>query len=67
VSDRKRLIEPEHEWLTLTRQAELLDIARSSIYTHPIPLSEDTLALHHALDRLYTAHPYYGQRRCRSH
>jgi putative transposase len=41
----------------------LLGIARSSLYTEPTPLSTEDLRLHHALDRLYTAHPYCGQRR----
>lgn len=62
MSERKALINA-NEPLTITRQAELLGIARSSVYTVPTPISHETLTLHHAIDELYTARPYYGQRR----
>jgi putative transposase len=48
---------------TTTRQAELLGIARSSVYTEPRPLPPATLAALSALDEIHTEIPYYGQRR----
>jgi putative transposase len=62
VSGRKALIELDGP-LTVKRQAELLGISRSSVYTIPAPTSPETLVLQHAIDELYTRHPYYGQRR----
>jgi putative transposase len=62
VPFRKSLIEPGLN-ITITRQAELLGIARSSVYTVPTPLSSTTLMLQKAIDEIYTAHPYYGTRR----
>lgn len=49
--------------MSLARQAVLLGIARSSIYAKETLLSSKALTLHKALDKIYTAHPYYGQRR----
>ncbi|MBI2406535.1 MAG: IS3 family transposase [Candidatus Harrisonbacteria bacterium] len=63
VSERKRFIEPEHKTLSISRQAEILGISRASVYATPTSPSAEDLALHAALDRLYTAHPFYGQRR----
>lgn len=60
MSDRKRLIDREHETLSLTRQAELLDISRSCVYTTPLPMSEADLRILAALDKEYTDHPEYG-------
>lgn len=57
------MIEPDHESFSIARQAELLGISRASVYRNPIPPSPENLALYAALDRLYTAHPFYGQRR----
>lgn len=49
--------------LAVSRQCELLGIARSTVYYHPVappPLDE---VLKRRLDELYTAHPFYGSRR----
>lgn len=62
VAVRKSFIEPGLD-ITITRQAELLGIARSSVYTVPTPPSATTLKLQTSVDEIYTAHPYYGTRR----
>lgn len=49
--------------MSLTRQAELLGIGRSTIYYESVPMSQEELAVRAAIDRLYTAHPFYGERR----
>ena len=59
---RKTLIESGGD-LTVARQAHLLGIARSTVYRALAPPNVETLALQNAIDKLYTAHPYYGQRR----
>jgi putative transposase len=59
VQERKALIERDHD-IALSRQAELLDIARGTIYTTPVPMSADDLKILTALDKEYTDHPEYG-------
>lgn len=59
---RKSLID-HNSTISVTRQAELLGVSRASVYTISAPPSERTLALQKAVDEIYTARPYYGQRR----
>lgn len=60
ATDRKRLVDRDHTSISLRRQAELLGIARSTIYTIPVPLDAEDLAILAALDKEYTDHPEYG-------
>jgi putative transposase len=62
--ERKTLIEKTNSTISITRQAELLNISRSNIYYVPRISKEDIQAMH-ALDALYTKHPFYGSRRMR--
>lgn len=49
--------------LPVSRQCELLGLARSTVYYRPVaPLALDAV-LKRRLDELYTAHPFYGSRR----
>jgi putative transposase len=47
----------------IVRQCELLDLARSSLYYQPRPVSPADLALMRALDELHLKHPFLGARR----
>lgn len=61
-------IDPHHAQLTITRQAELLGVSRSSYYYKPVvnTVEEARLKLHlNAIDEIYTERPYYGTRRLR--
>ncbi len=60
---RLALVERENPELPLTRQVDLLCLARASLYYHPAPPSPEEVALKHRIDALYTAHPFYGSRR----
>lgn len=60
MRDRKLLIDHVHESIALARQAELLDVSRSCLYTTPVPMSEHELHILNCLDREYTDHPEYG-------
>jgi len=40
--------------LSLTTQAELLGISRSSLYYHPLPPSPEEVAIKHRIDEIYT-------------
>jgi len=51
--------------LTLTRQAKLLGMSRSSVYYLPRPVSLAALALMRRIDELHLEHPFMGARRLR--
>jgi putative transposase len=49
--------------LPVARQAELLDLSRSSVYYTPRPLSDRDLGLMRRLDELHLQMPFYGSRK----
>ena len=49
--------------VTVKRQAELLELSRSSVYYRPRPVSERDLLLMRRLDELHLEAPYYGARK----
>jgi len=49
--------------LSLTRQARLLDLSRSSLYYQPAGTSDEDLALMAAIDEIHLELPFYGARR----
>ena len=58
------MIDRDHD-LSITRQAELLDISRGTVYYLPRPVSPADLALMRALDELHLQHPFMGARMLR--
>ena len=56
----RRLIEPEHERITVYRQCELVGLPRSSFYYQPVPADPDDLRIMRLLDEQYTRTPFYG-------
>jgi putative transposase len=63
TSAKKKLIEAEHREISISRQCELLGLARSSFYYEPRPETAENLRLMRMLDLQYTATPFYGVRR----
>lgn len=64
--DRKELLDGACQKISLTRQAELLNISRSSIYYTPVPeVSEGEKKIMDVIDTIYTECPFYGTRRIR--
>jgi putative transposase len=61
--ERLALVERDSRELPLTTQCELLSLNRSSLYYQPVPVSDQEIALKHAIDEVYTASPFYGSRR----
>jgi putative transposase len=59
MSERREQVHMEHE-LPKTRRCELLDMARSSAYYRPEPLSEADLALMRLIDEIHLCWPFYG-------
>jgi putative transposase len=59
------------EWtereMSITTQADLLSLNRTSLYYQAVEISTETVALRHRIDEVYTAHPCYGVRRITVH
>ena len=51
--------------LSVSKQAELVGIARSTVYYLPRPVSAEDLALMREIDRLHTEFPFAGSRMLR--
>jgi len=58
------MINSEHK-LPLSRQAELLEISRSTIYYRPRPISDVDLMLMRRIDELHLNYPFAGSRMLR--
>jgi len=58
------MIDRSHE-LSITRQAELLEISRGSVYYLRRPVSDDDLRIMRRLDELHLEHPFMGARMLR--
>src|SRR5882762_8748292 len=58
------MIDRDHE-LSVTKQAEAVGIARSTVYYLPRPVSASDLALMNQIDRLHTEFPFAGARMLR--
>lgn len=56
----------KEELLPITRQCQLLDLARSSYYYMPEPVSDEELDLMKFIDQCYLELPFYGTRRIRN-
>lgn len=63
IDDRRRLIDPDHGWLSIAHQCQLLGLPRSSYYYHPVGESVENLALMEQIDKLFTDRPEMGVRR----
>jgi len=50
------------EALPITRQAQVLDLSRSSVYDQPIEVSQMDLTLMRHIDELHLEHPFAGSR-----
>jgi len=59
----KSLIEINSPNLSLTRQAELLGISRSSLYYQSRPVDSLTLKIMNRIDEVNTKFPYFGSRK----
>ena len=65
-AERIERVEPHHPTLPVTRQCELLAVARSTVYYPRRPaVSEDDLVLMRRLDEVHLQHPFLGSRRLR--
>src|ERR1035437_2744492 len=58
------MIDTDHR-LPVVRQAQLLELSRSSVYYLPRPVSAEDLALMRRIDELHLEHPFAGSRMLR--
>ena len=58
------MINPGHQ-LSISRQAELLEISRSTIYYRPRPVASADLLLLRRIDELHLNYPFAGSRMLR--
>ena len=58
------MIDRNHS-LSVTRQAKLVDVSRSSVYSRPRPVSQADVDLMHRLDELHLDRPFMGARMLR--
>ena len=62
--EKSALIDRGNTEINLTRQAELLEISRSSIYYQP-KINQQEIQIKNAIDQIYTGCPFYGSRKIR--
>jgi putative transposase len=51
--------------LPVTRQCQLLNLNRSSVYYQPMGVSDEDLRLMRLIDEIHLKRPFYGSRRIR--
>src|SRR3954471_24046380 len=57
------MIDRAHPTVSISRQCQLLEVSRASVYRRPAPVSAEDLRLMERIDRQYLARPFYGSRR----
>ena len=62
-TQRKEMIEKEHESLSVERQCQLIEVSRSSFYYTSVEESKENLAIMRYLDEQYMQTPFYGYRK----
>ncbi len=63
VPERRAMVERPCENLSVRRQCELLNLARSGVYRPGPETGADDLALMRRIDELHLKRPFYGSRR----
>lgn len=61
--DRIKMIEKNNKRLSISRQAKLLGINRTSLYYQSVPVSDEEYRIKRIIDEVYTSHPEFGYRR----
>ena len=60
--ERMSLLDRDQREVSLTKQAELLNLSRSGLYYRPAVDPED-VRIRNAIDEIFTRHPFFGSRR----
>ena len=56
------MVDMDSEKISISRQAELLSLNRSSLYYKPVDISDEEIRLKHRIDEIYTDRPVSGSR-----
>ncbi len=56
------MIIKNHPQISVRRQCEIIKLNRSRFYYSPLGVNAETLALMKEIDRVFTAHPFFGSR-----
>ena len=67
VEQKRQLLEPAHQQVSLRRQCELVGLNRASYYYQPARESALNLELMHKIDEQYLKTPFYGWPRMTAH
>ena len=62
LNDKKSLIEPKHQKLSISEQCELVGMSRSSYYYKAVPMSQEDIKILHKIDEISTDNSEYGYR-----
>ena len=62
LSDKKDLVDSKLTTLSMTRQAALVDLNRTTLYYKPVPFSSSNLRILNQIDEIYVDNPEYGYR-----
>lgn len=62
MSERKAMVKADSQ-LTVVRRCELFNLARSTAYYDPAPVSDDDLLVMRLIDEIHLRLPFYGSRR----
>ena len=63
ASDRRAKLDREHPDLSIRRQCQMLNLARSGVYRAPPPANDNDLEAMRRIDALFTERPFFGARR----
>jgi len=62
--DRMKMIDRNEKKLSVTRQAELLSLNRTSVYYKPAPVNEEEYLIKRIIDEIYASYPALLLFRC---
>lgn len=61
------MIEEDNSLISISRQCEILGVARSTFYYKPVEKDDSDIKLMDIIDEIYTQYPFYGRRRITAH
>lgn len=61
-NQRREMVESGAVRISIARQANLLNLSRSSLYYKPVVRTDDSRIMNY-IDKVYTDYPFYGSRR----
>ena len=57
------MIEEDNSTISISRQCEILGVARSTFYYKPVEKDDSDIKIMDIIDEIYTQYPFYGRRR----